>query len=262
MKQFFFMSGLQRSGSTLLGSLLCQNPDIHVSPTSPLLDFLCATEGMLNTLSGNYTYNTEAVIKSVHNCAFQNFYEHIDKPIVFDKHRGWTRNLNTLSKYIENPKVIVTYRPIAENIASFIKLAEKDPDNAIDYALREKNVEVNNYNRAKFVWEEWTYEIYDSLRYGLNHNRENIHVVHYKNLVDNPLQELYNIYDFLDLNRYKDHYFENVINTLSEQKDEIWGFKGLHDIRPNVNYESKDPLDVIGPDLCHYFSVYDEFLKI
>jgi hypothetical protein len=187
----------------------------------------------------------------------------VQKLIVIDKHRGWTRNINTAKRFLGNkPKVIATYRPIAENIVSFIKLADKDPNNALDQGLREKGLEVNTQNRAKFIWEEWTYEIYDSLRYGLNNNRESIHIVHYKNLVDNPLQELYNIYDFLEIERYEDHYFDNIINTLSEQKDEIWGFKGLHDIRSSVSYESNNPIDVLGEDLCQYFSVYDKFLKI
>jgi hypothetical protein len=161
-----------------------------------------------------------------------------------------------------NPKVIATYRPIAENIVSFIKLADKDPNNALDQSLRESGVEINNQNRAKYVWENWTYEIYDSLCFGLNNNRESIHIVHYKNLVDNPLNELYNIYDFLGVDRYEQHYLENIINTCSEQKDEIWGFKGLHDIRGSGSKDNNDPISVLGPELCDYFAVYDKFLKI
>ena len=263
MKKLFFMSGLQRSGSTLLGSLLSQNPDFYVSPTSPVLDFLVSSDMSLNTLSSVYTYNSEEVKKSIFGSTFKNFYKHIKKPIIIDKHRGWSSNVNTLKNFaVPNPKLIVTYRPIAEIATSFIKLAEKDPDNAIDVGLKERNLEINNYNRARYVWEEWTYEMYDTLRYGLNNHRENIYVVHYKKLVDNPQEELYNIYDFLELERYEEHYFENIINTLSEQKDELWGFKGLHDIRSSVNYESNDPKDIIGEDLCHYFSVYDKFLKL
>lgn len=263
MKKLFFMGGLQRSGSTLLGSLLSQNPDLYCSPTSPILDFLVSSDTCLNNLSNMYTYDIEEVRKSIFGSTFKNFYKHVKKPIVIDKHRGWSSNINTLKKFVlPNPKVIVTYRPIAEVITSFIKLADKDPENMIDASLRSANIEINNQNRAKYVWEEWTYEMYDILRYGLNNHRENIYVIHYKKLVDNPQKELYNIYDFLELERYEEHYFENIINTLSEQKDEIWGFKGLHDIRSSINNESNDPKDIIGEDLCHYFSIYDRFLKL
>ena len=39
-KTYFFLSGLPRSGITLLGAILEQNPDIYVGATSPVLEFL------------------------------------------------------------------------------------------------------------------------------------------------------------------------------------------------------------------------------
>ena len=43
-KTIFYLSGLPRSGSTLLGSLIGQRPDFTVTPTSPFLDLLCYTD--------------------------------------------------------------------------------------------------------------------------------------------------------------------------------------------------------------------------
>ena len=43
MKNFIMLSGLPRSGSTVLSSLLNQHPDIFVSTTSPLADFTILT---------------------------------------------------------------------------------------------------------------------------------------------------------------------------------------------------------------------------
>ena len=36
-KTYFFLSGLPRSGTTLLGAILEQNPNIYVGATSPVL---------------------------------------------------------------------------------------------------------------------------------------------------------------------------------------------------------------------------------
>ena len=36
-KKYYFMSGLPRSGSTLLSTLLNQNPEIYSGPSSPVL---------------------------------------------------------------------------------------------------------------------------------------------------------------------------------------------------------------------------------
>ena len=41
MKTLYFLSGLPRSGSTLLGSILSQHSKLQATPTSPLADLLC-----------------------------------------------------------------------------------------------------------------------------------------------------------------------------------------------------------------------------
>jgi hypothetical protein len=48
MKTLYFLGGLPRSGSTLLGSLLNQHSDIYVSPTSPLGDVVTDIEQSFN----------------------------------------------------------------------------------------------------------------------------------------------------------------------------------------------------------------------
>lgn len=264
MKKMFFMSGLQRAGSTLLGSLISQNPDFYVSPTSPLLDYLCMSDGNISQLCHNYTFDNSKVNKEMSRLAFEGFYNHIEKDYIIDKHRGWTKNVNSVKKmWDDNPKVIATYRPISENVCSFIKLAEKDKDNSLDAEIRKKNLSINNRNRAIYIWENWTAEIYSSLKYGLDNHREDIYVVHYKNLVNNTKEELNSIYDFFDVERYNGHYFENIQNTLSEQRDEVWGFKGLHDIRTNkIEYKSYNPEDILDKDLIDEFARLDNELNV
>ena len=44
MKQFYFLSGLPRSGSTLLSSILNQDERVYASANSPLLDMLYYNE--------------------------------------------------------------------------------------------------------------------------------------------------------------------------------------------------------------------------
>ncbi len=43
MKKIYFLSGLPRSGSTVLAAILSQNPSIHATSTSNLLDTLVGT---------------------------------------------------------------------------------------------------------------------------------------------------------------------------------------------------------------------------
>ena len=43
-KTFYFMAGLPRSGSTLLSSILNQNPRFYSGPSSPVLGAMYALE--------------------------------------------------------------------------------------------------------------------------------------------------------------------------------------------------------------------------
>ena len=53
MKTFYFMAGLPRSGSTLLSSILNQNPRFYSGPSSPVLGAMYAVE---ETFTSNELY--------------------------------------------------------------------------------------------------------------------------------------------------------------------------------------------------------------
>ena len=75
MKDIFFLSGLPRSGSTLLGSILGQNPSFFVTPTSPLLDLLCFTNEAFNKLEKRYTFDVKVSSENVYTGIVKNFYQ-------------------------------------------------------------------------------------------------------------------------------------------------------------------------------------------
>ena len=159
MKTIFFLSGLPRSGSTLLGSIIGQNPDFHVTPTSPLLDLLCFTNQNFNLLDQKYTYDKDVVSANVYKGIIESFYKHIDKKYILDKHRGHPRNLIPLKRFVtDEPKIICTVRPVSEIIASYIKLIEKsstgyDVSNFISLCRKElyKGNIVNKCEMARLI---------------------------------------------------------------------------------------------------------------
>jgi len=259
MKQIFFLSGLARSGSTLLGSILSQNPDIHVTPTSPMLDLLCFTNQALNTVEEQYTYDHKTVSDNIYNGLIESFYKNIDKPIIIDKHRGWPKNVVPASQFITpNPKIICTNRPVAEVLTSFIVLIEKNKqkDNFVDNALRKKQLPINNQNRARVLWEDYFSDPFRSMNYGLKNHRENLHMVEYHDLISKPDEVLSGIYKFLDLPEHN-HNFNKIDNACAELKDSAWGLDNLHNIRPKLEKKSVPPEEVIGKELTLLFSQYD-----
>ncbi len=263
MKQLFFLSGAARSGSTLLGSILNQNPDIYVSPTSPLMDLYCLTEQDYTRMDIQYTFDKTTTLSNLHKSLATTFYQHIDKPYVFDKHRGWPRNIEQIKKYITpEPKIICTYRPVAENICSFLKLIRNDPNNSVDKDLSMRGLELTTYNRAMMLWYKYSNDPYEALKYGLEHHRKNLLIVNYDDIINNVENELHRIYKFLNIPEYSGHTFDNITNTCSESKDEAWGFEGLHDIRPSISKTSDDPRSILSKDLYKFFEDIDNQLML
>lgn len=259
MNKLFFCSGLPRSGSTVLLSILSQNSDIYCTPTSPLADFLCLTDHNFSHIDYNYTYEKEKVQYNVYNSIIKNFHGHVSKKYIIDKHRGWAKNLLPIKKfYTDTPKVLATYRPIPEILSSFISLIEEKNqyDNFVDNRLREDNVQITNSNRAEYLWRFYVSDPYESLIYGLKNFRDCIHLINYNDLIKKPDVEIEKIYNFLEIDSYP-HYYENIINTCGEEKDREWGLEGLHNIRPILEKKSKCPEEVIGQENVKLYNLFN-----
>jgi sulfotransferase len=258
MKDIFFLSGLPRSGSTLLGSILGQNPDFHVTPTSPLLDLLCFTNESFNKLNTRYTFDLHTTSENVYKGIVKNFYEHIKSPYIIDKHRGHPRNAESLKRFVtSNPKIVCTNRPIPEVITSYIKLINKDKNNFVDDHLKKIETPISIESRSKVLWENYISDPYNSTKSGLQTHPENILIVNYDDLVFNTDKILNQIYDFLGLRFYQGHTTKNIHNYCAEEKDYAWGLNGLHDIRKNLEKQSTPPEIMLGKFLTEYYNQFN-----
>lgn len=256
-KKVYCLSGLQRSGSTLLGSILAQNPEVYVTPTSPLYSLLVSTNEAFNLASLQYTFDCDAVSKRTYHAMVDAFYADIKEPIIFDKERRWPNHVGAIAEFINpEPRIICTVRPIAEIIASFLKLAEQDPNNFIDTHLKYNRQEINDNNRASLLWLDYIKPLYDYMMNGLERNPENILLVDYRDLVFNPANVLKRIYKFCGMDDYQ-HTFDNIENRCAEEKDHMWGMKNLHDIRPKLKMVSPSPTEYLTRDAIEYFSQFD-----
>lgn len=256
-KTFFFLSGFARSGSTLLASILNQNPNFYVSPTSPLMDMFCKNEENIRQLGLQYTFDVHSTVVNTSKQLHHIYYQNIDKKYIMDKHRGWTKNIPIMKEIITpNPKVLVTYRHIAECIVSFITLAEKDPDNYIDDGLRKEGKEINTFNRAMHLWEHFTSENFFTTLEGYKACKENVLIVKYDELTRNTEQTINTVYKFLEIEPHQ-HDFNNVRNVTPED-DVKWRMKKLHDIRPAVEKKSRNPREVLGDRLYMYFDAINQ----
>ena len=238
MKKIYFLSGLPRSGSTVLAAILSQNPNIHATSTSNLLDTLVGTlrawADSLTTRAQTDQKKEEEKIQHVLNNICNTQYHDIDKPIILDKARGWAddTNMRTMSKVLgHKPKIIATVRNVEDCAASFVRVAK--PKDLNHFLLKDDLI-------------KHLKESYQTFEKGYAFAPECFLIIDYDDLMKDPQKELKRVHEFLELPDFK--YNLNAIDgtNLQEKDEEIWEVKGLHDIQPKLGYQHKeDSKDVL-----------------
>ena len=253
-----FLSGLPRTGSTLLGSLLNQNPSIYVSPTSPLYSLLVNANEHLNLLGLQYTFDQKGIGDKLYRATVDAFYPpEREFPIVFDKHRGWPKHVDAIRDYVDpQPRIVCTVRPIAEILTSYITLADRDQENFIDAHLKRDGQAVTNEARAYLLWTQYLKVPYECMTIGLKMHAEVLLLVEYDDLVFSPAETMRRVYEFCGMEPF-DHDFDDIENTCEEAKDDAWGLKNLHKIRATISKQSVDPLCHLPQVAIDYFSQFD-----
>ena len=240
--QLHFMSGVPRSGSTVLAAILNQNKQTHVSTTSGLV---FALDGMANTWASTGLLradekNHKILVDSMRG-VIESFYEGFDAPVIIDKGRGWPipQIMQAMTQVIgEKPKIIATVRSIPECMASFVRVAK--PDNLDDFIY---SGELSDHLKAAYI----------TLQTGYEYDPECFCIVEYDDLIADPKSQLDRIHAFLGLDNF-DYDFEAIDGTsVQEDDEEIHGYAGMHDIKPSLaKQHNEDPRDV----LKHHYSTF------
>lgn len=254
MKKYHVISGLPRSGSTLLANILNQNPKFHASGTSSLpkllVDIRNAWESYPENRANQDWVKKENVLKGV----VESFYQNVDKDIIFDKSRVWSIE-SELAKFAlgDNMKFIITVRDLPNMLASFENLYRK---NAHIYTTIDKK----NSNLANTVSGRCDLLVSNagpigssviSLKELLLKGGDNILIIDYDDLVRKPALIIDDLYEFIGEDKFK-HDFNNVEQTIFE-KDEEHGILDLHTIKPKVEPSKLNPTEILGAELVKKF---------
>lgn len=242
-KTLHFLSGVPRSGSTVLAAILNQNPMTHVSTTSGLgnaLDGLATTWHQTRLLVENDPERHK--LASTMRGVIDAFYETTHKPIVIDKARNWPIPvvMHAMAQVLgRKMKIIATVRSIPDCMASFVRVAK--PDNLDEFIL--------NGSLAKHLKGS-----YLTLQSGYEYDPESFLFVEYEDLLADPKAQLERIHAFLELPAF-DYDFSNIDGTPVKEDDEnLHGYAGLHDIKPVLQRQHNDsPKDVLKhhyPQFC------------
>jgi hypothetical protein len=240
-KTLHFLSGIPRSGSTVLAAILNQNPMTHVSTTSGLVH---ALDGLANTWHSAGLLNENdpdrKKLAQTMRGAIDAFYEDTEAPVIIDKSRGWpiAQIMAAMSQVLgKQPKIIATVRSVPDCAASFIRVAK--PENLDEFMY---SGQLMDHLKAAYI----------SLQNGYEYAPENFLFVEYEDLLADPKAQLARIHTFLGLPDFF-YDFDNIDgSTVAEDDENLHGHAGMHDVKPKLEAQHKqDPKDLLK---SHYGS--------
>jgi len=256
-RKLYFISGLPRSGSTLLCNLLLQNPNFHSTSTSSLLELIIQLRDNWGNLEGHKNnpngQDKWEVIKSV----IENYHK-TDKPIIFDKNRGWTNHIEFIEKALGHEvRIICCVRNLEDVITSFEKLFRK---NRADGEIHGE-FKIPKMKTLQGRCEVWTADEgvigrpYINLKDAFDRGLENrLVLLPYEFFTHNPEASMKAIYEFIDEPYFK-HNFDNIEQKIFEEDLGYgWG-NDLHKIKEGkVTPVKSDAQFVLGEKLAELYS--------
>ena len=242
-----FISGLPRSGSTLLAAILRQNPALHANITSPVGAMVSSVLGDMSAGNESAVFFTEAQREAVLRGLFASYYDALDPACtVFDTNRGWTGRLDLLARLFPACRVICCVRHvpwiidsverlIRRNIFDLSKIFNFDPGGTV-------------YSRAEGMMSGAGLIGFPllALKQAMHGDKTGqLLLLPYDTLVAQPAKALAAVYAFTGVDPFN-HDFERVAFDAREF-DARLGTPGLHVVHPQVRPVERRT--VLPPDL-------------
>lgn len=248
-KTFHFITGLPRSGSTLLSAILKQNPNFHASITDPLATMV---KGVIETSQEGPGIKTEVPVSRRMNIVkslFDGYYADAENPVIFNTNRAWTLLTPQIDSVFPESKLIVCVRDISWILNSFESAHRKYP---LSTNTATGGLSGTVYSRAEELMNEKGIVgfPYVGIKQAITGNEKHkLMLVEYDQLCSQPESILKAIYAFID-QPYYEHDFSNVEGKWEKYDQEI-GID-LHTV-----YKKVEPIErnmILPPDLLQQYS--------
>lgn len=252
-----FISGLPRSGSTLLAAILKQNPRFTAGMSSPVGTLYRANEAAMAQQNEGAVFISDEQRRDILKGLFSSFYKGCEGT-VFDTNRMWAARLPALAQLFPDAKVICCVRDCGWIVDSFERIHMRNPfEPSGIYGF---NTGGTVYSRAAQISGG------DGvLGYALNAMREamagpfneRLLLVEYETLCKEPGKTLQAIYDFIGEDAFA-HDFGRVEYSASEFDRNI-GARGLHDVNGAVEWRERKT--VLPLELFAQYA-HDQFWRV
>ncbi|WP_447592608.1 sulfotransferase family protein [Aquipseudomonas campi] len=251
-RSLHFISGLPRSGSTLLSALLRQNPRFHAHMSSPVAGLV---HELLNGMGGSNEYAlfiSDKQRQRILHGLFEQFYgDEFAQPVIFDSNRAWCSRMALLHSLFPTSKVIACVREVPWIVDSIERLVQRNTLSPSAIFNFQSGGTV--YSRADGVANAegmlgYPYNALKQAFYG--EHASNLLLVRYESLVSDPQAVLDGIYAFIDEPTFL-HDLHNI-QFDAQEFDRRAGTPGLHDVKPSVQLNNR--ATILPPDVFARFS--------
>jgi len=254
-----FISGLPRSGSTLLGAILRQNPRFHAGMSSPVGSLFIALQGAMSRRNEAAVFIDDKQKRALLKGVFDNYYHAIHpEKLVFDTNRMWCSKLATLAELFPDSKVICCVRHVPWIMDSIERLIRQNAfELSAIFGYEPSNTVYTRVNRLATSDGLVGFAI-DALREAFwgEHARRLI-LVGYEALARMPEETLRRLYDFIG-EPWFPHNFDDV-EYQADEFDLALGTPNLHTVRRKVEWIDRST--VLPPEVFNRF-VNDAFWTI
>lgn len=238
MKQYYFISGLPRSGSTLLSAILKQNPEFYADISSPVQTLCSSVIDVLTGSENNLNIKEDQRTTLLHH-VFEGYYAHVNRSVIFDSNRGWTSKTSLLKHLFPYTKIICCVREVEWILDSFERITAQNclytntfADEESHQSVETRCADMMDVKKSGMVIKPWYW-----LQEGLAINPDMIHLVNYKDLCENPKQTMQQVYKFID-KPWFEHDFDHVVYE-NKLFDRAVNKTGLHTVRHKVEWKDR-----------------------
>ena len=242
-----FISGLPRSGSTLLAAILRQNKRLHAGMSSPVGALFIAMLRQMSQENDTSVFINDAQRQAILTAVFEGYYHRLHRTrLIFDTNRLWCSKLPALAELFPDAKVICCVRHvpwILDSIERLVRHNHFEPSKIFNF---EPGGTV--YSRLEglgsgagmvgFAW--------NALREGFyGEQSDRMMLLTFETLTNEPRRALAAVYDFIGEEPFE-HDFENV-SFDAQDFDARLGSPGLHTVGKVVR--PRERRTILPPDL-------------
>lgn len=239
----------------MLAYLLRQNPAVHTEPVSSLCSIFSSIHASWDSFEMNKEYPNDAAKLGVMKSVLSGYFQHIEKPVVFDKDRAWVTKIAAVEAVTgSRVKILCPVRNPAEILSSFEKIRRNNPLSfiSVDQKLREGSTIASrayHYAGPDGVMGLAYAGLKDAVTTGY---LDRLLFIDYSRFCNSPKSQMKRIYEFFELPEYQ-HDFKNLVQT-EQFNDLATGFPNLHKIKPALERTTVNCVEYLGLDLFQQYN--------